>query len=119
MKSNSIIRQVIKTYIRAIREARRNRSVPMLLGCGWTIQANGIGLLSLVEKGGYNFSARWNHGSVYYAKDAAKRIEAALRGSRPELSLTLIHHDDARDQDEKKAVEMLAKVFPFRNQAQV
>ena len=113
-KMNSFIRQHIKTMISDIRETRANRSVPCLMGCGWTIAMKGQ--TTCIEKvdGGYSFLGMWNRRSVYWEKKTAL---AGMREIQPKVpfELEVIHHNDLRDRHEGRAIDFVKNFFPHRN----
>jgi hypothetical protein len=112
------IRTAIRSAVKTIREARADRSIPALMGYGWTVAIrDSNSCLSLEAGNGYSFAGSWNRKSVFYTKTAATRILFDLRQSRPELSLVVAHHNDLRDRQEQSALECLAACLLHRNSA--
>lgn len=115
-----MIREMIATCIQGIRETRANRSVPALLGCGWTVAIkDSNSLLNVIQRDeatfSYDFTASWNRKSTYWTKSTAIGILNRLQATRPELRLVVAHHNDLRDRQEKSALECLCNCFKQRN----
>jgi hypothetical protein len=109
------IKSLIKTYVRDIRETRSNRSVPCIMGSGFTIAIKGRTQSIEKREGGYSFLAMWNRNSIYWTK---KTAIAGMKELQPRVpfDLEVIHYNDLRDRHEKVASEMLCSLFKVRNQ---
>lgn len=117
------IRQSIKTALNTIRETRKNRAVPCLLGAGFTIAIAGTSNCinpngNFDGKAGMNFSGTWNRETVYFPREKAesllKRIAPVYAGK---LALEIVHHNELRDRSENTALDMLKTLLPIRNHA--
>jgi hypothetical protein len=110
----NLIRQHLKTVIRDLREIRNNKSVPVLLGQGYTIAVKGqISTIQRVGKG-FNFVGTWNRGASYWTREVAEKGLAQLDVP---LQLEVIHHNDIRDRHEAYALNYIKSFFPHRNAA--
>jgi hypothetical protein len=110
----NIFRQSIKSLIRDIREIRRNKSVPCLLGEGYTIAIKGTISTISRQSNGFNFSGTWNRGTSYWTQEAATKGAEQLRSSLP-FEIEVIHHNDIRDRHEASAINILPAVLKLRN----
>jgi len=110
----NIFRQSIKTLINDLREIRRNKSVPCLLGEGYTIAIKGTISTISRQGGGFNFSGTWNRGVSYWTQEAATKGAEQLRSSLP-FEIEVIHHNDIRDRHEASATNILPVVLKLRN----
>ena len=110
----SIIRTSLKNFIRDLREIRNNKSVPVLLGQGYTIAVKGR-ISTISRQGeGFNFSGTWNRGASYWTREVATKGAEQLRSSLP-FEIEVIHHNDIRDRHEKVAREMVCTTFKHRH----
>ena len=107
-------RQMIKKCIRAIRQARSDRNVPALVGQGYTIAVQGSPSCLHRIGEGFNFSARWDSGSVYWSHDDAQDILAALQ-PLVDMDLEVVHRNDLRDRDEASQVSLLNWLWTMRH----
>jgi hypothetical protein len=109
-------RRVIRTLLDLARECRRNRSIPALLGQGWTIAVRGTG--NLIEQHGGNrvsFFGMWNRRTTYWTQEDARRALDFYAPHFPHLDLELVHHNEARDRTEKATLDVLRAFIPVRN----
>jgi hypothetical protein len=113
-KVKNIFRKSIKTLISDLREIRRDKSVPCLLGEGYTIAVKGS-ISTISRQGdGFNFTGTWNRGVSYWTQETATKGAAQLRSSLP-FEIEVIHHNDIRDRHEAFALSTLPAVFKLRN----
>jgi hypothetical protein len=112
----NFIRNHIKTLIGDLREIRANKSVPVLLGQGYTIAIKGQ--ISTIQRqdGGFNFIGTWNRGASYWTRERAEKGAAQLQPGLP-FELEVIHHNDIRDRHEAVALEFVKSYFPHRHEA--
>ena len=110
------IRQILKTCIRDIRETRSNRSVPCLMGEGFTIAIKGRSQTIQKNDQGYSFFGMWNRGAIYWKQETAIAGMNELQGSVP-FELEVIHYNQIRDRHEENAREMVCSLFKSRNLA--
>lgn len=110
----NIIRTSLKNSIRDLREIRNDKSVPILLGQGYTLAVKGqISTISR-QGAGFNFSGTWNRGVSYWTKEVAAKGAEQLRASLP-FEIEVIHHNDIRDRHEAVALELVKTLFRNRN----
>lgn len=111
------IRLSVRTCLQVIRETRANRSVPALLGCGYTVAIAGSTSCFARVAEGYNFSGSWNRGTTYWSRDTANDVKRQIQVARHPLAdqLVVIHHNDLRDLSEKSAISCLCHCFKARN----
>jgi len=102
------IRQILKTCIRDIRETRSNRSVPCLMGCGFTIAIKGRTQTIQKNDQGYSFFGMWNRGAIYWKQETAIAGMNELQGSVP-FDLEVIHYNEIRDRTKKPPVKWFAR----------
>jgi hypothetical protein len=111
----NIFRQSIKNLIRDLREIRRDKSVPCLLGQGYTIAVKGSISTIYRQSGGFiKFTGTWNRGVSYWTQETATKGAAQLRSSLP-FEIEVIHHNDIRDRHEAFALSTLPSVLKIRN----
>lgn len=112
------LRNVIKSLVEQVRECRVDRSIPMIVGQGFTIAKKGD-LCSIVrEKEGFSFRGTWNRESSYWTKEDATKVAAAIAGSvkdRTGWELEVIHRNDLRDRHEKGYMATIKSVWKMRN----
>lgn len=111
----STIRQSLRSFIRNVRECRRDASVPMIIGEGYTIAVKSTGSAIARVEGGWNFSGTWNRRTSYWNKQDAWQVAAKLRESRPELELEVIHRNDLRDRTLATALKMVPSLWRIRH----
>lgn len=109
-----MIRQHLKNMIRDLREIKANKSVPCLLGQGFTIAVKGSTNTIQRIDGGFNFGGTWNRRTSYWTREVAQKGLAQLQTP---LELEVIHHNDIRDRHEVEARQFVSTFFKFRNQA--
>lgn len=115
----TIIRDSIKQAAKDLREIRRNKSCSILLGAGYTIAIAGsfCSIRPMDSNTAYNFTASWNHGSIFWSEKSASIKLNKLREQRPELKLEVVHQNDLRDRHEKHCLFVLQAFFNIRNKA--
>ncbi len=115
-ENTKIIRESIKAAIENIRETRANRSVPCLMGYGWTIAVKGQTTCIEKREGGFSFFGMWNRRSVYWKQETAL---AGMREIQPNVpfELEVIHHNDLRDRHEQVSTDIVKTFFQNRNKA--
>lgn len=102
----------IKSLISDIRECRTNRSIPTLLGYGWTVAIKGESYCLSRVGGGFNFSGTWNRGSVFWTREHAEKVAASIS---TELEVEVVHHNTLRDRFEATCTSILEMLLPVRN----
>lgn len=105
---------MIKKCIRAIREARSDRNVPAMVGKGYTVAVDGTSSCLHRIGDNFNFSATWNSGSVYWSRDDAQEILAALQ-PLVDMDLEVVHRNDLRDRDETCQARLLNWLWTMRH----
>jgi hypothetical protein len=112
-----MIREMVRTCTKAIRETRADRSVPALLGCGYTVAIRKSPSCYAQVEGGFNFSGTWNRGTCYWTKATAIKVLMSIVEARHPLAdqLVVTHHNDLRDIAEKRAYDCLCHCFKARN----
>jgi hypothetical protein len=113
-KVKNTFRESIKNLIRDLREIRRNKSVPCLLGEGYTIAIKGTISTISRQGSGFNFSGTWNRGVSYWNQETAIKGAEQLRPHLP-FEIEVIHHNDIRDRHEASAINILPTVLKLRN----
>jgi hypothetical protein len=113
-ESKKLIRESIKSAIENIREARANRSVPCLMGCGWTIAVKGQTTCIEERGGGYSFFGMWNRRSIYWKQETALAGMREIQLKVP-FELEVIHHNILRDRHEQVSTDIVKTFFRHRN----
>jgi hypothetical protein len=108
------IKEMLRLYLRDLREIKANKSVPCLLGEGFTIAIKGSPQTIIKRDGGYAFHGSWNRGAIYWRQEVAEKGMAELQPNTP-LDLEVIHYNDIRDRHEKVARDMVCTLFKHRH----
>jgi hypothetical protein len=115
-KVKTFIRKNLKTLINDLREIKANKSVPVLLGQGFTIAVKGQIQTINRQDGGFNFIGTWNRGASYWTREKAEKRLAQLQ-PHVQLDLEVIHYNDIRDRHEVFAKSAVSSYFKIRNHA--
>jgi hypothetical protein len=115
MTTTSIIRDMLKTSIRDLREVRRSKSSSMVVQYGYTIAIKDSFFSINQIDDGYNFLATWNRKSTYWTKEVATKNMVEVQAQRPELDLEVVHQNDLMERIEAYATSILKSYTKFRN----
>lgn len=119
MHTNQLIRDLIKTAVKDLREIRSSKSCTTLMGYGHTVALKDsfCSLRQWVEgaDSAYNFTATWNRHSIFWSEAGAIKNLERISKQRPELEFEVVHQNDLRDRHEKHALFVLRSFFTLRN----
>ena len=109
------LNDIIKTLVQQIRDCRRDRSVPILLGQGFTVALQDHPACAARVEGGWNFSGTWNCGTSYWDRAQAELALGVFKTQKPALKLRVAHRNTLRDEAESVATDTIRRLLSIRH----
>jgi hypothetical protein len=108
-------KEMLKLMIDEAKSARVDRSIPCLLGEGYTIAQKGRASCLTTHGKMWKFVGAWNN-AIYFTRERAEKVLAKISDQLP-FEVEIIHYNEARDRMERVALELIKTVWPKRHAA--
>jgi hypothetical protein len=106
-------KQMLKDMIDHAKSARVDRSIPCLLGEGYTIAIKDQTSCLTTHGKAWKFIGCWNS-AVYFTRQRAEQVLAKVSGQLP-FEVEIIHYNEARNRMERLALEVIKLMWRKRH----
>ena len=108
-------KEILKTMIDQAKSARVDRSIPCLLGEGFTIAEKGRASCLTSRNKKWMFIGQWDN-AIYFTRQRAEEVLTKISDQLP-FEVEIVHRNELRDRMERIALELIKLMWPQRHAA--